>query len=60
MFVVIKSPKEKSLWMVGFHVYADDGTPIWHPVRDFGSLAEAERHINYLNGGNGMLKVDWD
>lgn len=41
---------EKGLYTVGF--FAPDGK--WHPHADYTSIAEAERMVNYLNGGKGL------
>lgn len=45
--------KEKTQWEVGYFEPADDGGEDWHRLEFFDHQRDAERYVNYLNGGEG-------
>lgn len=45
--------KEDRQWAVGYFEPTDDGGEDWHALETFDSEHEAERYVNYLNGGSG-------
>ena len=43
---------EPGLYTVGFHAPGGSGpSRDWHPIDDYATKEEAERQVNYLNGG---------
>lgn len=52
---VISDDPNVCAYEVGYFGPDDDGDEIWHPLHTFRFARNANRYVNYLNGGNGDL-----